>query len=246
MAVERHLKSAPIKEAIIEFQVELPEQITIENLKQMSSKLTSDYPNISQLVKGRVGIQVNEGAPIQTEYDHTIEGYRFTSSDDGKVLQIRLNGFSFSQMKPYQTWEDLKHEAKRLWAIYINDLKPRKVNRISTRYINVMPIPLPIDKLEDILTAPPQIPHDLTQDVSSFSTRIVSKDVEIDATSIVTQVFDTIVADHARIILDIDVFVKRDFLPNESLCWDYLDELRKYKNKIFFSSITEKTVRLFE
>lgn len=246
MARERYLNSAPIREAIIEFQVELPEQITTEVLEHMSSKLTSDYPNISRLMKGRFGIQVNEGAPIQTDYDHTIEGYRYTSSDGSKTVQIRLNGFTFSRMKPYQNWEDLKHEAKRLWSIYVNELKPGKINRISTRYINVMPIPMPIGKWEDILTAPPQIPHDLSQDVSSFFTRTVSKDAETDFTSIVTQAFDSIVANHARIILDIDVFVKRDFLSDATHCWDCLDKLRKYKNKIFFSSITEKTASLFE
>lgn len=175
MAKERHLKSAPIREAIIEFQVELPEQITIENLELMSSYLTSDYPNKSRLMKGSIDIQVNKGAPKLKDYGQSVEGYRNTSSDDSKVVQLRLNGFTFSQMEPYQTWEQLKQEAKGLWAIYVNELKPIKINRISTRYINVMPIPLPIGKWDDILNAPPQLPLDVAQDVSSFFTRIVSK-----------------------------------------------------------------------
>lgn len=191
-------------------------------------------------------MQLNKELPTLTGHDRMIEGYRYTTSDDERSVQVRLDGFAFSQMKPYKTWEKLKHEAKRLWTIYENELNPVEIKRISTRYINEMSIPLPIVKLEDILNAPPQIPYDLGQDISVFFTRIVSKDVGIGATSIVTQAFDSIVNSHARIILDIDVFVDRGHFLKESQCWDCLDELRDYKNRIFFSSITEKTARLFE
>ena len=246
MARQRQLKNAPIKEAIIDFRVMLPEQITVEVLGRELSKLESDYPKKSQLIQGSVDIQMNEGQPIQTNHEQRIEGLRFASVDDAQVVQFRLNGFTFSRLEPYKSWNQMKQEAKKLWAIYAANARPEKIVRIATRYINVMPIPLPFDTWKDVLTAPPQIPDGLPQGVCSFLTRIVSKNVDIDATAIVTQVFDTIDNNHTHIILDIDVFVNQEFLPNNSECWDCLEDLRGFKNKIFFESITEKTAELFE
>ena len=246
MAKERHLKSAPIKEAIIEFRVELPEHTSIKVLEQLSSKLNSDYPTRTELYKGSITFQVNKEGPFQTDHEHTIDGYQYTSSDGSEIVQVRLNGFTFSKIEPYHNWEELIQETKNLSAIYMNSLKPIKISRVSTRYINEIPIPWTTGKLEDYFTAPPQIPHNLTQEFTSFFTRIVSKDFETDATSIVVQACDSIVANSARVILDIDVFVEKDFSPENLQCWACLDELRKYKNKIFFNSITEKSAELFE
>ena len=52
--------------------------------------------------------------------------------------------------------------------------------------------------------------------------------------------------DHVPIILDIDVYKIVDMLPETEDAWNLLEELRVYKNAVFFASLTEKTVRLFE
>lgn len=113
-----------------------------------------------------------------------------------------------------------------------------------------MTIPLPVRPFEDILTALPQPPAVLAEDISSFFTQIVSRNRDINATAIVTQIvaqtFNNANNNNADIILDIDVSTDQNFLPDESKCWDYLEKLRVFKNEIFFKSITEKTAELFK
>ncbi|MEW8509140.1 MAG: TIGR04255 family protein [Candidatus Thiodiazotropha sp.] len=246
MAAERHLEHAPIKEAIIDFRVILPEKVTIEDLDRGFTALESDYPNRSELTQGSFGIRIDKGQTVSTSMEQSIEGYRYASADGTQVVQFRSNGFTFSRLEPYLTWEQMKEEAERLWSIFVEYAKPQKIVRVATRYINVMPIPLPFSEFDNVLTAPPQIPDGLPQGVSSFITRIVSRNNDIDATAIVTQAFDTIDNNRAPITLDIDVFADKEFLPEESAFWDYLEQLRIFKNEIFFKSITEETAELFE
>lgn len=246
MAAERHLERAPIKEAIIDFRVTLPENVTIEDLDRGFAALESDYPVRSELTQGSFGIRIDKGQTVSTSMEQSIGGYRYATADGTQVVQFRLNGFTFSRLEPYHTWEQMKQEAERLWLIYVENSTPVKILRAATRYINVMPIPLPFGEFGNVLTAPPQIPDGLPQGVSSFISRIVSRNNNIDATAIVTQAFDTIDNNHAPITLDIDVFADREFLPDQSEFWDYLEHLRIFKNEIFFKSITEQTAELFE
>lgn len=140
----------------------------------------------------------------------------------------------------------MKREAERLWLIYVATAKPTEIVRVATRYVNVMTIPLPVRPFEDILTALPQPPAVLAEDISSFFTQIVSRNRDINATAIVTQTFNNANNNNAYITLDIDVSTDQNFLPDESKCWDYLEKLRVFKNEIFFKSITEKTAELFK
>ncbi|MCU7849704.1 MAG: TIGR04255 family protein [Candidatus Thiodiazotropha sp. (ex Lucinoma kastoroae)] len=246
MAAERYLERAPIKEAIIDIRVTSPEQVTIEDLGRGFAALKSDYPNKSELTQGSFGIRIDKGQTVSTSMEQSIEGYRYASTDGTQVVQFRSNGFTFSRLEPYQTWKQMKQEAERLWPIYVENVNPQKIVRVAIRYINVMPIPLPFGEFGNVLTAPPQMPDGLSQGVSSFITRIVTKNNDIDATAITTQAFDTIDNNRAPITLDIDVFADREFLPEEPTFWDCLEQLRIFKNEIFFKSITEKTAELFE
>ncbi len=81
MATERHLKDAPIKEALIDFRVVLPEQTTIKEIGSGSTALESDYPNKSEITQLNSNIQINKEQSVSTSLEKTIEGYRYTSSD---------------------------------------------------------------------------------------------------------------------------------------------------------------------
>ena len=50
----------------------------------------------------------------------------------------------------------------------------------------------------------------------------------------------------APIVLDIDVYIARQFEPQAQEFWHSLDQLREFKNTVFFESITEKSMELFQ
>ena len=52
--------------------------------------------------------------------------------------------------------------------------------------------------------------------------------------------------DFITIILDIDVFKQAQFALDSNESWDLLEAFRDFKNKIFFGSVTERTLRLCE
>jgi uncharacterized protein (TIGR04255 family) len=61
-----------------------------------------------------------------------------------------------------------------------------------------------------------------------------------------TQALEGVHNGYAPIVLDIDVFMARQFDAHEEEFWRCLDQLRDFKNTVFFESITEKAMELFQ
>ncbi len=143
----------------------------------------------------------------------------------------------------------MKEEAVRLWEIYAASVSPDPITRVATRYINVLQLPLNVE-LKEYLTAPPTIPEGLNQELSSFLTRVEIRDPTTGSRGILTQALEGVHGNHAPIVLDIDVFIARQFEPQEQEqeqeFWRSLDKLRDFKSTVFFESITEKTTELFQ
>lgn len=244
----RSLENAPITEAIIDIRVksieDFPEQI-VANIKE---RLRGRYPKVDRrkLVQGK--FKVGPGTQLsQTTEELGLHGFIFKSEDELKVAQFRNDGFTFSRLKPYTNWEEVSEEAHDLWGIYCDLVSPRRVTRIAVRYINRLKIPLPVSDLSQYLKAPPSAPGDLSLILNNFITRVVLVDPKLGIAINLTQVLESIVdTEYLPIILDIDVYKKEQYKPADPSIWDVFETLREVKNQIFFSSLTEKAIRLFE
>jgi len=245
MIDKRHLPHAPIKEALIDIQIALPEKVTMEALNSKYAQIADQYPKHETLQRGEFGLHNDEGQPTKVTIGQSVVGYRYTSEDGRRVAQFRTDGFTFSRLEPYDTWEEMKEEAVRLWEIYAASASPDPITRVGTRYINVLKLPLNTE-LKEYLTAPPTIPEGLNQELSSFLTRVEIRDPTIGAHGILTQALEGVHEDYAPIVLDIDVFISRQFDPQDQEFWNSLDQLRDFKNTVFFESITEKSMGLFQ
>lgn len=176
-------------------------------------------------------------------------GVRLHSPDEKFVLQVRTNGFTLSRLEPYETWENLVAEARRLWTIYNGGLEPEAIIRVATRFINQLKLPMkPGERFQEYLTKPPDVPEELPQGVLGFMQRMVILHPELDARTNLIQLLQEGVtpADHVPIILDIDVYKMVNLPPETEDAWNLLGELRIFKNAVFFASLTEKAVELFE
>lgn len=186
-----------------------------------------------------------------TNADRSPVGYRYTFSDQHYVILCQAKGFTFSHLPPYRDWEGMSAIAKELWEIYLEVAKPQAVSRIAVRYINSMPIPLPIGDFSEYLNVPPVVPEGLPQSLASFLQRFVMVDNSTDTATVavVTQVLEEItLSSKATILLDIDVYraYPLGFALNTTSIWAVLEELRNFKNRVFFKYLTEKTIRMFE
>ena len=245
MIEKRHLPHAPIKEALIDIQVAFPEKVTVEALNSKYAQIADQYPKHETLQRGEFGLHNENGQPTTVTIGHTIAGYRYSSEDGHRVAQFRVDGFTFSQLEPYNTWDEMKKEAARLWEVYVDAVSPDPITRVSTRYINILKLPLNTE-LKEYLEAPPTIPAGLNQELGSFLTRVDIHDPTIEARGFLTQALEGVHDDYAPIVLDIDVFVTKEFDPREDNLWQCLEQLRDFKNTVFFESITDKAVELFQ
>lgn len=240
-----HLTHAPIKEALIDIQVALTEKVTAEVLNSGYSEISSQYPKHETLQRGEFGFHRIGRQSTKFIIDQSVVGYRYTSEDGRHVVQFRMDGFTFSRLEPYNAWEELKAEAARMWELYASTVSPNPITRIATRYVNLLKLPANAE-FKEYLVAPPIVPEGLNQELSSFLTRIEIRDQSINAHGILTQAFEGIQNDYVPIVLDIDVFMARQFDPQEKEFWRCLDQLRDFKNTVFRKSITEDTMELFQ
>jgi uncharacterized protein (TIGR04255 family) len=242
MVAPRHLNKAPISEALVDIRVKRRPDIDLSTLESIYAVFANEYP------KKRERIRIESKLDFKTKESQTtsvVDGYLCTSSDAKQVVQVRLDGFTFSRLKPYETWEDLRKEAHRLWQSYIRLASPELITSVALRYIDRLEIPLPVRDFGDYLTAPPTIPEKLPQELTSFLTRNVIRDPSLDFVAIISQSLEPVGASSVvPVILDIDVSKEVQYNVGAKEIWETIDQLRGFKNKIFFESITEKTVEL--
>ncbi len=244
MAQQRHLANAPIREALIDLRVKTSS--TIEDVRKCVTDQNDRYPKRTSIVRGGFGLSLEAGQSKIAHHNLEEMGYRMDSSNGKDIVQFRLDGFTFSRLSPYVTWEEMRDEAKAQWNRYASCLGIEAVTRIAVRYINVMELPLAGAKLSEFLTAPPILPTSLSLSMSSFIQRIVVQDPDTSAAVIVTQAVEAIASNgKSPITLDLDVFRDTDMDPRDGEIWEYLESLRKLKNTVFFGCITEPTAELF-
>jgi uncharacterized protein (TIGR04255 family) len=254
MARERHLSRAPITEALIDVRVKLPadkQDPTV--LRAFTQEIQKEFPGQFPGEKELRDIQMmfEVGPPPRQETKSSHVGYRYDSNDGKRVIQAKVNGFTFSWLKPYEDWGVLRRNAYTTWQVYRDLMKPEAITRIATRFINQIDIPGPHIDFDDYLTAAPVIPKALPQAYSSFLTRMAVPDEKNQAMIIITQAFQQGVDPKViPIVIDIDVFMEKVFESQgetwDTMAWDKIDGLRAIKNRVFFESITETTAALLE
>jgi uncharacterized protein (TIGR04255 family) len=244
MAEYSLLPNAPITEALIDIRIKAKEDFDVAHFLTLHDAISGQYPERRHATDGKE-FEFKRKTPISPV--RKIDG-TFSPLLMAAIFQARIDGFTFNKLKPYDKWEPFRDEALRLWELY-KDLISPEIIRVALRFINKIDIPLfsqtALD-FDDYLTAGPIVPKELPQGISSFLTRVVIHDPEIDVAAIITQAFEQIVDPKLiPIILDIDVFRQKEVISEEE-AWQTLEKLRHFKNRIFFASKTEKTKELFQ
>lgn len=247
MATPRHLDNAPIREGLINIQYE---PVSFEVIRAFSAQVADRYG--SALDIWQAAIEFKLGAQAVTKNSRSPDGCRFDSPKSGPphVVMAQTTSFTYSRLKPYGNWEELRDAAKSMWDLFASIAKPQRVNRLAVRYVNVMELPLGDgEEFAMYLTAAPQVPPGLPQAVSAFLQRVVMLDPETGNKAIVAQAMEEAAgpgdASGVTVFLDIDAFKARHLDASDPEIWQVLGGLRDYKNKIFFEHLTEKTMEIF-
>jgi len=240
--------NAPITEALLDIRAQLPREIDLKKLEVFHENIKPRFPDKKQRISFEAGFHLSpEKPPVPLPPAGGPYGHLFSSPDGKKVVQARLDGFTFNKLKPYENWERFFSEAQELWAYYLEIAKPEKVTRIALRYINRIEIPLPIKDFKEYILTVPEIAPNLPQGIARLFMQISIPNSEIQATAIITEAMENITAiQKLPFIFDIDVFQEILCSANAPEIWERFKKLRVFKNDIFFNSITEKTKELFK
>jgi len=242
-----HLSSAPITEAIFDIRVKAHPDFQVSDFTNLKADLQDVFPKVEERRGGQVtfrfeppGSETPQPPDIQ---DLGLQGFFFKSEDEKLIAQFRVDGFTLNKLKPYSSWDELEPLVRNLWAKYISIARPVAVTRCALRYINHIIINQTQFDLDEYLRGAPQIPAELPQALNDFLSRVTIVDENNQVAARITQVFEPRPSVASTpIILDIDAFKNVDMSPNDSALWDIFSTLRAFKNKIFFSFLTEKTL----
>ena len=234
---------APITEALIDVRIESSSSLTLRDLEGLHAQIREYYPKRKS--RYHVEGQFSAGAQVGALAKQTQIGFVFVSSDELQLFQARIDGFTFSRLRPYGNWNELRTEARRLWGLYRKAIGDAKIIRTAVRYINQIDIPQSSIDYKDYFRTTPEVSPDLPQGLSGFLMQLQFPLLEVAGTLILTQMaVPPLQPQTSSVILDIDAF-KDGVLDSDGDAWALLEKLRDCKNQFFFGSITDKTRGLF-
>jgi len=237
---------APISEAILDIAVKFAAPVDLARLEAFQDAIRERYPVKRNRVLWQGQIRLEEERFAQ-EVQRGAQGFMFRSSDDRQVVQVRQDGFTFNWLKTYDRWEALRDEARPHWERYKETFGPEAITRLGLRYINRIEIPLPISDFREYIKTAPDIAPGLPQGLNALFMRLEIADMKRGLMAIVTETFQPPVDDGKRLpfIFDIDIVCGATFEPSSPAIWEKLEQMREYKNEIFFASMTEQAKAMF-
>ncbi len=214
---------------------------TFSDLTASIGKKYSKSESIN-LIEARFGI--DRGKMLSPAQSQTELGQKYSA--ESEIVQFRTDGFTFSKVARYTTWDAVFGEAFRLWNVYLAVAKPVQLTRIAVRYINRMQVG-GNQKIGDFLEAPPFLPQPVSSTVLDFLSRVHIADQKRDAAAIVVQALEPQIDPNLMsLYIDIDAYHLGTLDPEDPSLREIFQRLRELKNEIFYASVTEMAVEKYQ
>lgn len=228
---------APIVEALID--IALPAPVALELLDALADELGETFPHRQQLVQWDLELSGGRGATVAPQVSR---GFLLHTPARDAALQLRRDGFSMSHLAPYRRWDVLVDDLRTWWPRYAQAAGVVGISRLATRFINRFEFPAG-EPLSHWLRLLPPTPPALSRPADEFYVRTVHRHPTLDAHAIVQLVQQNHVGgEPLTVILDIECLrTNTEISADGEDLWRSLDQLRAFKNDIFFSSITDHT-----
>jgi uncharacterized protein (TIGR04255 family) len=245
MQTEPHYSKSPIVEAVIEFRVELPAASGLGTLQRCFRPIKRLYPIKREVSVGSAVVSFGKNQSVSASNKPI--GYVFVTSDKKQVFQARRDCFAFSRLAPYDTWDTFRDEARRLWSIFRRTAKPTQVSRVGLRYINRLDLPLPLNDFRDYIRTVPEVAPGLPQGLAGFFMQLNIPHEDIRCTLLLNQMMiEPPTPEVVSVVLDIDLFCGTDVPSDDDELWNFCEQMRSRKNKIFQACITDRTEELIK
>lgn len=240
MARIRHLKNAPIVEAVFDFRVKPSKQVTGKDFLILRGRLEPEFTRIEERREQRVTFTINPTQPTPPKLDDLgVLGMIFMSDDGKTQAHLRNDGMTVNRLAPYTSWEELEPIIRKTWAAYLDIAKPESVVRLAMRFINRLSLPESPFEIEHYLAAGPVIPEVLPQEFGAFLNRLTLIDRKRELACNVLQAIEQSGTKRDTFLLDVDAYSNRVVDPTSPNVWEQLSAIRTFKNEVFFGHLEE-------
>jgi uncharacterized protein (TIGR04255 family) len=248
MTAPKHLRNAPIKEAIIDFGVRANPSFDPKSLPSLKERLSPEFASIYEGRNIEAGFTFSvSSASEPVWHDLGVQSIQARSADQKEVAQFRIDGFTFNRLAPYTSWDDILPRALRSWNLYTEFCRPEAVVRLAVRNINHILIPRSVPDLREYFTKPPSGPPGIAGVMNGFFSTVILDDAKTSCSLKVTQASQAeLDSESVTTILDIEAFVARDYQVDNQQILQSLESLHDLKNRAFFNSLTDRVLRKYE
>lgn len=240
------LSKPPVVGAIFQIRY-APNAFDIKSIETYSPQLERRFPIKKKVVQ--VGVNIDSTKiPLgdsQLPATSTIGGYDFLSKDQRQKIAISKELFSYFDERPYAGWDTFKNEAFDSLSLLADILNKTEINRTSIRFINRFVFPEfdnPGEYFNALISATEH--HDLIYPLRQYGFRLRMDVPETDAYAIVNHNVEMVQEGKFLYTFDIDVLDCQRLAFDLGSLDEKIHQLRGIKNKIFFESVTQKTLEL--
>ena len=247
---EFKLSKAPIVEAVLDIECDLPPGQQIESLETAAcDRLRDHYPKFRTQFVQEHKTETKGGDPPQIAVRRRIQALQFLQADEKQLVQLRMAGFSFNRLAPYSSLDDYLPEVERAWRVYIGLANPAQIRVIRLRYINRILLPMVDGKvsLNDYFRVAPQLPEGEALTFVGFLNQHAAVEKETGHQVNIVMTMQPAQGNDLPIIFDNCVAVVEAGEP-ENWAWilDKIQAIRGLKNRIFRNTLTKTCLNLFQ
>jgi uncharacterized protein (TIGR04255 family) len=241
------LKDAPIIEAVIDIECDLPPQFNLEAIAEKAAAVFGDYPDLKHQFMEQYEIKTRLNEPSDySRQQRVLSALQFRKKDGKQLIQFRSQGFSFNRLAPYGSLDEYLPEIKRTWSLYASLVQPRNIRSILLRYVNkillpIGPDPIILSEYFNISTFPAE-----KLSVIGFFNQIAVVDPETENIANVILTGLPVEGNKAPIVLDISATWKGTLPIDEKQLMEKIASLRVLKNAVFGRILTRKCLSLYQ
>jgi uncharacterized protein (TIGR04255 family) len=236
-------RKPPILEAVIGVHLASPLEDRVR--ERFRLKVEKEYPRLLELREFHINAE-------QKTVAVNARGYQLQSADTLDRIVLLPGEFNLARLAPYLGWDQLATRAAGDWATLLTIEQHPRLEKLATRYINRIDIPVPRGSeppdLRDyfrISIAKPEGCFEEKNQSFTLTFEDFSPDhrtrFRIELSTVVPELIDNV-----SVRLDIEAQTAEGLPSRLDEAWGLLDHLHEMKNQYFEMIITDKARKLFE
>jgi len=238
------LSKSPIVEAVLHIQGRPTASIVPSELRPQLDRDLTGHTYVGEVLECTNEFTFGKDGKQDSQAKTDWKGLRYQSEDKKQVVLFNKDGLVFSRLKPYLSWDSFVKQGLAAWDVFKRVAQPNLVIRIGLRMINRIPIPVAEFQIEDYLETAPKPPKAFDVPYQGFMHHetFALPDTPY-GVNVVKAIMPAAKGEPGpALIIDIDTFVMPNDMVDNKVMLDLLTDMRWIKNKVFFGTVTAKTL----